>query len=63
MTFQEVRYIHSNDIKAIMECAVQMALGGKLYTPTFVKMGTGVQKLLRRTQIARGSLISLGFLF
>jgi hypothetical protein len=42
-----------------MKYAVEMASGGMTYVPSFVKIGSGVQHLLRWIQEQEGDFISL----
>jgi hypothetical protein len=42
-----------------MKYAVEMGSGAKIYIPSFIKIGSGIQKLIRVTHGQHGDLISL----
>jgi hypothetical protein len=44
-----------------MKYAIEMGSGAKIYIPSFMKFGSGIQKLIGNTQMHRqhGDLISL----
>jgi hypothetical protein len=46
-----------------MKYAVEMGSGAMIYTPSFIKIGSGIRKLIRDTHTQHSDLISLRLFF